>query len=126
MNNLNKLVSKELVGGLPKLKFVNDGLCNACQKGKQARSSFKSQKCYFYLQTTWTSTSRSFWSFLSSKSRAFKSFQKLAKLVQNGKDFKVKSLRSGPEGLFQMTTLSCFVNKMALIITFMLKEHNKK
>ena len=52
MNNLNKLVSKELVGGLPKLKFVNDGLCNACQKGKQARSSFKSQKCYFYLQTT--------------------------------------------------------------------------
>jgi len=35
MDQLNKLVYKELVKGLPKLKFQKDGLCNACQKGKQ-------------------------------------------------------------------------------------------
>jgi len=43
MNHRNKLVFKELVRGLPKLKFEKDGLCNACQKGKQTRASFKSK-----------------------------------------------------------------------------------
>ena len=43
MNNLNKLISKELVKGLPKLKFMKDGLCDPCQKGKQYRVSFKSK-----------------------------------------------------------------------------------
>jgi len=34
MHHLNRLVSKELVIGLPKLKFERDKLCEACQKGK--------------------------------------------------------------------------------------------
>ena len=33
--------SKELVVGLPKLKFERDKLCEACQKGKQTKSFFK-------------------------------------------------------------------------------------
>ena len=41
MQHLNKLVSKELVRGLLKLKFVKDGLCNACQKGEQTKACFK-------------------------------------------------------------------------------------
>jgi len=41
MEHLNKLISKDLVIGLPKLKFEKDRLCDACQKGKQVRVSFK-------------------------------------------------------------------------------------
>jgi len=41
MHQLNRHESKELVVGLPKLKFERDRLCEACQKGKQTKSSFK-------------------------------------------------------------------------------------
>ena len=43
MEHLNKLISNDLVIGLPKLIFENDRLCDACQKGKQVRVSFKSK-----------------------------------------------------------------------------------
>jgi len=39
--HLNKIISKDLVIDLPKLKFEKDRLCDACQKGKQVRVSFK-------------------------------------------------------------------------------------
>ncbi|XP_069143303.1 uncharacterized protein [Solanum lycopersicum] len=41
---LNKLISKDLVRGLPKLKFAENKICEACVKGKQIRSSFKPKK----------------------------------------------------------------------------------
>jgi len=41
MHHLNRIASKELVVGLPKLKFERDRLCEACKKGKQAKSTFK-------------------------------------------------------------------------------------
>jgi len=41
MHHLNRLASKVLVIGLPKLKFKRDRLCEACQKGKYTKSSFK-------------------------------------------------------------------------------------
>jgi len=41
MHHLNRLASKDLVVGLPKLKFERDRLCEACQKSKQTKSSFK-------------------------------------------------------------------------------------
>ena len=41
---LNKLVVGDLVCGLPKIKFSNDKVCDACAKGKQTRSSFKAKK----------------------------------------------------------------------------------
>jgi len=34
MHHLNHLARKELVIGLPKLKFEKNKLCEACQKGK--------------------------------------------------------------------------------------------
>jgi len=37
MGHLNKLVSKHLVTGLPDIKFQQDKLCDACQKGKQVK-----------------------------------------------------------------------------------------
>jgi len=42
-NHLNKLKSKNLVSGLPNIKFQNNRLCDACVKGKQIRTSFKSK-----------------------------------------------------------------------------------
>jgi len=38
---LNKLVVGDLVCGLPKLKFSENKICDACVRGKEARSSFK-------------------------------------------------------------------------------------
>jgi len=49
MHHLNKLISNELVLGLPKLKFEKEHVCEACQKGKQTRKSFK-RKTLFQLQ----------------------------------------------------------------------------
>ena len=43
MYQLDKLLKKELVLGLLKLTFKNDSICDACQKGKQTKSSFKSK-----------------------------------------------------------------------------------
>ena len=43
MQQLKNLISKELVIGLPKIKFEKDKLCAACQKGKQVKSSFHSK-----------------------------------------------------------------------------------
>ena len=43
MEHLNKLISKDLVIDLPKLKFEKDKLYDACQKRKQVRASFKSK-----------------------------------------------------------------------------------
>ena len=41
---LNKLVTKDLVIGLPKNKFKVDKVCEACTLGKQIKSSFKSKQ----------------------------------------------------------------------------------
>ena len=43
MEYLNKLISKDLVICLQKLKFEKDRLCEVCQKEKQVRVSFKSK-----------------------------------------------------------------------------------
>ncbi|KAL8090564.1 hypothetical protein AgCh_039861 [Apium graveolens] len=42
-NNINELVKKDLVRGLPKSVFAPDDLCDSCQKAKQRKSSFKSK-----------------------------------------------------------------------------------
>ena len=38
---IDELGKRELVNGLPKLKFNKDKICDACQMGKQTKSSFK-------------------------------------------------------------------------------------
>ncbi|KAK1403406.1 hypothetical protein POM88_003011 [Heracleum sosnowskyi] len=42
-SNINELVKKDLVKGLPKVLYTPDGLYDACQKAKQRRTSFKSK-----------------------------------------------------------------------------------
>ena len=50
MDHLNRLILNDLVVGLPKLKFEKDKLCDACQKGKQTRTSFKSKNDWNLLE----------------------------------------------------------------------------
>jgi len=40
MHHLSRIASKDLVVGLPKLKFEKDKVCKACQKGKQTKNAF--------------------------------------------------------------------------------------
>ncbi|OAY24807.2 hypothetical protein MANES_17G026196v8 [Manihot esculenta] len=42
MDLLKNLSKDELVDGLPKIKYEKDKVCDACQMGKQVKSSFKS------------------------------------------------------------------------------------
>jgi hypothetical protein len=44
MELLSKLSKLDLVKGLPITKFVKDKICDACQLGKQTKSSFKKKK----------------------------------------------------------------------------------
>ena len=113
MGHLNKLVSKKLVIGLPDIKFKSDKLCDACQKGKQVKSSFKSKQHIstsnplellhmdlfgpsrtrslggnFYALGLVDDYSHFTWTFfISCKSDTFSVFRKFAKIVQNEKDF---------------------------------------
>jgi transposase InsO family protein len=41
MDSIKKLISLELVRGLPIKRYELEGLCNACMQGKHKRSSFK-------------------------------------------------------------------------------------
>jgi len=41
MQYLNRLSRKQLVEGLPKLKFEKDKVCEACRKGKQTKVYLK-------------------------------------------------------------------------------------
>nr|KYP47125.1 Retrovirus-related Pol polyprotein from transposon TNT 1-94 [Cajanus cajan] len=107
MDHLNKLSRKELVIGLPKIKFNKDKLCDACQKGKQVKAIFKSKNQIstskplqlihmdlfgpsrtmslggnYYGLVMVDDYSRFTWvMFLANKSEAFNAFKKFAKLV---------------------------------------------
>ena len=43
MNLIDKLSKNDLVVGLSKLKYVKNKICDAYQRGKQVKSSFKSK-----------------------------------------------------------------------------------
>jgi len=107
--HLNKLKSKDLVSSLPNIKFENNKICDACQKGKYTRSSFKlkdvtSKKPLDILHLVLFGPSRTAslggnfyalvivddfsiftWNFFFTfKHDTFDVFKKLAKVLQNG------------------------------------------
>jgi len=120
MELLSNLSRHELVKGLPKTKFVKDKICDACQLGKQIKSSFKEKK---FISTTRPlqllhmdlfgpnrvasmngkvyafvivdDYSRYTWVlFLAHKDEAHISFVKFCKRVQNEKGFTIVNIRS--------------------------------
>lgn len=135
MNHLNKLVSKEPGKGLPKLKFVKEGVCDACQMSEQSSVSLKAKTTIsisrmlelfhldlfdpsrtmrirrnYYAITIMDDYSRFTWTlFLPLKNIAFKALHKISKLIQNKKDLKIKYLRSDhDEGEFQNEDFESF------------------
>ena len=47
MKQLSKLSSKNLVRGLPTIKFVKDDMCDECIKGKQVKNAFKAKNSLY-------------------------------------------------------------------------------
>ena len=141
MHNLNKLISKDLVIGLPKLKFKKDHICEACQKGKQIKHSFKLKNVVStskplelfhmdllrtmslgrndyalvivddFFRFTWTL-------FLESKSDAFAAFKKLAKRLQNTNCGNICAIPSDHGGEFQNEKFSSFCEKLGIFHNF--------
>ncbi|KAL5560474.1 hypothetical protein UlMin_036685 [Ulmus minor] len=120
MDLLNKLSTKQLVKGLPLVTFQKDKICDACQFGKQIKSSFKSKKMIstsrplellhldlfghmrtaslggkFYVFVIVDDFSRFTWTlFLTHKNEALQTFSNLCKRIQNEKGFSIVSIRS--------------------------------
>lgn len=143
MDHLNKLISKDLVIGLPKIKFNKEGLCDACQKGKQTRVSFKPKNVVstsrplqlldmdlfgpsrtmsfggnYYDLVIVDDFSRFTWTlFLVHKRYAFHAFKKLAKVIQNENDLKIACIISDHGGEFENHEFECFCGKHGI-------EHN--
>lgn len=112
---LNKVVSKDLVVGLPKIKISKDHLCDTCQMGKQTRVSFKSKNIIstsrplellhmdlfgpsrekslggnYYGFVLVDDYSRFTWTiFLHRKDEIFSAFTRFTKLSQNKMDSKI-------------------------------------
>ena len=144
MNHLNKLISKDLVIGLPNLKFEKDHICEACQKGKQIKHFFKLKNVVssskplellhidlfgpsrtmslggnYYDLVIVDDFSRYTWTlFLESKSDAFSAFKKLARRLQNTKSSSIGSLRSDHGGEFQIEKFNKFYEKMEILHNF--------
>ncbi|KAK2382949.1 putative mitochondrial protein [Trifolium repens] len=140
---LNKIASKDLVIGLPKIRFSKDHLCDACQMGKQTKASFKSKKFIsttkplelihmdlfgpsrtkslggnYYGLVIVDDYSRFCWTlFLSSKSDTLFAFKQFAKMIQNKLDLKIISIRSDHGGEFENNNFDKFCSKHGI-------EHN--
>jgi len=138
MNHLNHLNRKQLVEGLPKLKFEKDRICEACQKGKQTKVSFKPKKYIsterplellrmdlfgpsrtmslggnYYALVIVDDFSRFTWTlFLAAKKETFYAFKKLTNVLENEKGSKIVSLRSDHGGEFQNEKFEHFCENM--------------
>jgi hypothetical protein len=117
---MNDLVRKDLARGIPQVEFSKDGLCDACQKGKQKKASFKSKTESSIVQqlellhmdlfgpvnvmsiskkkyclVIVDDFSRFTWTFfLHSKDEASEIIINHIKMVSNHPDFKVRRIRS--------------------------------
>jgi len=144
MNHLNKLVSNELVYGLPKLKFEKEHVCEACQRGKQTRKSFPLKNCVstskplellhmdlfspsrtmnlggnLYGLVVGDDYSRYTWTlFLHTKKDAYSEFKKLTRKLQNMCCSNIGAIRSDHEGEFQNEKFISFCSKLGISHNF--------
>ena len=142
---ISKLSKKDLVIGLPKIIFKKYHLCDACQYGKQVKSSFKSKDCIctsrplqlLHMDLFGLSGTQSFggksdafvivgdysrftWIlFLTSINKIFLEFLKFEKRVQNKKGYTIVQIRSDNGGEFFNKNSLNYVNFMVLSIIFL-------
>ena len=141
---ISKLNKHNLVRGLPNLKYQSDALCEACQKGKQIKTSFNS--------TNIVSTSRPLellhidlfgptriaslngkkyglvivddytrWTwvkFLAHKDESFKIFCILYKNIQNSKGTCISAIRSDHGGEFENESFQTFCEENGITHNF--------
>ncbi|KAK2980844.1 hypothetical protein RJ640_020496 [Escallonia rubra] len=127
MDLIKKLLSKDLVRGLPKLRFIKDKVCDACQFGKQLKTYFQAKNVVstsrplqllhldlfgptrnaslggkFSAFVIVDDFSRYIWVlFLTHKDEAFEKFFNLVKQFQNEKELKLVKIRSDHGGEFE-------------------------
>ena len=140
VNQLNKLLRKDLVIGLPKLNFKLESICDSCQQCKQVKSSFKPKNVVsttkplelihmdlfgpsqiqslggnYYGFVLVDDFTRFTWTlFLRAKSDVYKSFKKFAKLIQNQLSLKIVTIRSDHGGEFENTKIDAFCDKFGI------------
>jgi len=144
MHHLNRLASKELVISLPKLKFERDRLCEAWQKGKQTKSSFKSLNVMstsrplellhtdlfgpsrtmslggnYYGLVIVDDYSRFTWTlFIATKDETYQAFKRFSKVMQNAKNCGISSIKSDHGGEFQNEKFDKFCSKSGIKYDF--------
>ena len=137
MYHLNRIASKDLVIGLPKLKFERSKLCEACQKGKQTKSYFKPINVVsttrplelLHMDLFGLSRTKSLggnyyglvidddyshftWTFfITTKDNAYLAFKKFAKVIQNEKGCRISTIKSDHRGEFQNERFDKFCEK---------------
>ncbi|GJT33673.1 retrovirus-related pol polyprotein from transposon TNT 1-94 [Tanacetum coccineum] len=98
LTTFNLLSKKDVVIGLPKLKYVKDQLCSSCEVSKAKRSSFKSKTVPRY---TWTL-------FLCSKDETLEVLKDFLTMIQRNLQASVISVRTDRGTEFLNKTLNAF------------------
>ncbi|KAH9698134.1 hypothetical protein KPL71_023896 [Citrus sinensis] len=140
MDLISKIVKNNLVKGLPKINFQKDRTCEACQFGKQIKTSFKSKNHVstskplqllhidlfgpsryaslsgkFYAFVIVDDYSRYTWVlFLANKDDAIDAFRIFYKKVQNEKGYSITCIRSDHGGEFENHAFENFCNDLGI------------
>ena len=144
MELISKLSKNDLVRGLPKTYFLKDKICDACQFGKQTKTSFKTKKHIsttrplqlihmdlfgpnrvaslggkYYAFVIVDDFSRYTWViFLAHKDEAHNAFTKLCKRIQNEKGYTISSIRSDRGKEFVNKNIETFCDENGFIHNF--------
>ena len=120
MNLITQLNKNELIRGLPKISFKKYKICEACQMGKQIKTSFKNKNCIstlrplellhmdFFGPLKTTNIGGKSYAFeivddfskytqvlfLAQKNDVFHEFSKPCRKIQNEKGFTISCIRS--------------------------------
>ena len=144
MNLITQLNKNELVRGLPKISFEKNKVCEACQMGKQIKTSFKNKNFIstsrplelFHMDLFGPSRttslggksyafvivddfSRYTWVlFLAHKNDVFHEFSKLCRKIQNEKGFTISCIRSDHGREFENVEFESFCDEQGIEHTF--------
>ncbi|KAL8088888.1 hypothetical protein AgCh_038594 [Apium graveolens] len=141
---MNELVKKDLVRSIPQVEFTKDGLCDACQKGKQIKASFRKKldstieeplqllhmdlfgpvnvlsisRKRFCLVIVDDFSKFSWTYFLKSKNEASEIIINHIRQVNNHLDFKVRRIRSDNETEFKNSMMRSFYEESGIMHVF--------